>query len=347
MPIALSRREVAVDLGTSNTLVWGRGQGLLLAEPSVVAIDLETDELVAAGLEARRMLGRASARIDVVEPLRDGVIDDFDATAMLLRHALRAAVRHRLGILDVIVCAPLGVTAVERRAVEEAVRGAGVRGVYVMEEPLAAAIGSGLPVAEPTGSMVVDIGGGTTEIAVVSLGGIVSAESVRIGGRHLDEAIQAHLHRRHKLAIGMITAEELKIEIARAAPRPGQQAEVRGRSIVSGLPRAVVVTGEEIAGAIAEPLTRMVAAIRRSLERTPPELASDVMDAGLLLTGGGALLAGLGDRLRAELSIPIHLADEPLGSVAQGAGMALEEMKAIRQAGAGGGREWDESFTSR
>ena len=347
MLLALSRREVAVDLGTSNTLVWGRGQGLLLAEPSVVAIDRDTDELIAAGLEARRMLGRASSRIGVIEPLRDGVIDDFEATALLLRHALRTAVRHRLGVLDVIVCAPLGVTAVERRAVEEAVRGTGARGVYVMEEPLAAAIGSGLPVAEPTGSMVVDIGGGTSEIAVVSLGGIVSAESVRVGGRHLDEAIQAHLQRHHKLAIGLVTAEELKIEIARAVPEPDQQAEVRGHSIVTGLPRAVVVSGEEIAGAISEPLTRIVSAIRRSLERTPPELAADVMDAGLLLTGGGALLAGLGDRLRAELGIPVHLADEPLGAVARGAGMALEEMRAIRRAGSGRSSGWSDSFTSR
>jgi len=328
--IALQRREVAVDLGTSNTLVWGRGRGLLLAEPSVVAIDHERDDLLAAGHEARRMIGRTSSRIGVVEPLRDGVISDFDATALLLRHALRRTVRRRLAPLDVIVCAPLGVTAVERRAVREAVRGAGANGAYVMEEPLAAAIGSGLPVAEPTGSMVVDIGGGTSEIAVVSLGGIVSAESVRIGGRHLDAAIQAYLERRHKLAVGLTTAEELKIEIGSARSRAGQEAEVRGRSLLSGLPRTVIVDGAEVAEAIAEPLSRIVGAIRRSLERTPPELASDVMDAGVMLTGGGALLSGLPDRLRTELGIPIHVADEPLSAVARGAGMALEEMRAIR-----------------
>jgi rod shape-determining protein MreB len=259
---------------------------------------------------------------------------------MLLRHALRRAVRRRLGLLDVIVCAPLGVTAVERRAVQEAARGAGAHGAFVMEEPLAAAIGSGLPVAEPTGSMVVDIGGGTSEIAVVSLGGIVSAESVRIGGRHLDVAIQAHMQRRHKVAIGLTTAEELKIEIGSARPEPGRHAELRGRSLLSGLPCTVVVGGEEVAEAIDEPLSRIIGAIRRSLERTPPELAADVMDAGVMLTGGGALLTGLPDRLRAELGIPIHVADEPLGAVARGAGMALEEMRAIRRAE-------QESFTGR
>ncbi|WP_217913299.1 rod shape-determining protein [Miltoncostaea marina] len=334
MHTVFARREVAVDLGTSNTLVWGRGHGLLLAEPSVVAIDVEDDRLLAAGHEARRMLGRTPSRIEVVEPLREGVISDFEATAMLLRQALDRTVRRRLmGQVDVVVCAPLGVTAVERRALEEAVRGAGAREAYVMEEPLAAAIGSGLPVAEPTGSMVVDIGGGTSEIAVVSLGGIVEAESVRIGGRHLDGAIQAHLQRRHKLAVGLTTAEELKVELGDATGGGDRQAEVRGRSLLTGLPRTVVVDAEEVAEAIAEPLDRIVAAIRSSLERTPPELAVDVMDQGVMLTGGGSLLAGLTDRLRAELHIPVHLAEQPLEAVARGAGQALEEMAAIRRAG--------------
>jgi rod shape-determining protein MreB and related proteins len=347
MPIAFPPRDVAVDLGTSNILVWGRGQGLLSAEPSVVAIDADTGELLAAGLEARRMLGRAGARVEVVQPLCDGVIDDFEATALLLRHALRTAVPRYMRFLDVIVCAPLGLTAVERRAVEEVVLGVGVRAAHIMEEPLAAAIGGGLPVAEPTGSMIVDIGGGTTEIAVVSLGGIVSAESVRIGGRHLDEAIQAHLRHRHDLAIGLVTAEELKIEIAHATVEPGPQAEVRGRHVASGLPRAVVVTAEEIAGAIADPLSRIVSGIHRSLAGAPPELAADVMDAGVMLTGGGSLLTGLGDRLRAELGIPVHLADDPLGAVVVGAGMALEEMRAIRRASSPRRRHRDALFTSR
>ena len=333
MQTVFPRREVAVDLGTSNTLVWGRGHGLLLAEPSVVAIDVEDDRLLAAGHEARRMLGRTPSRIEVVEPLREGVISDFEATAMLLRQALDRTVRRRLGQVDVVVCAPLGVTAVERRALEEAVRGAGAREAYVMEEPLAAAIGSGLPVAEPTGSMVVDIGGGTSEIAVVSLGGIVEAESVRIGGRHLDAAIQAHLQRRHKLAVGLTTAEELKIELGDATGGSERQAEVRGRSLLTGLPRTVVVDAVEVAEAVAEPLDRIVAAIRSSLERTPPELAVDVMDQGVMLTGGGSLLAGMTDRLRAELHIPVHQAEHPLEAVARGAGMALEEMAAIRRAG--------------
>jgi rod shape-determining protein MreB len=329
----LPRREIAVDLGTSNTLVWGRDEGLLLAEPSVVAIDRDGDELIAAGHEARRMIGRASPRIAVLEPLRDGVIDDFEGTARLLRHVLRRAVPRRLTRSGVIVCAPLGVTAVERRAVREAVLRAGAWGAYVMEEPLAAAIGSGLPVAEPTGSMVVDVGGGTSEIAVISMGGIVSAESVRVGGRHLDLAIQAHMLRHHRLVIGLTTAEELKVAIGSARPQPERQAEVRGRYLPTGLPRTVVVDGEELADAIDEPLSRILSAIRSSLDRTPPELAADVMDVGIMLTGGGALLADLPDRLRAELGLPVHVADEPLGAVARGAGMALEEVRAMRRAG--------------
>lgn len=344
MPILQSRREVAVDLGTSNTLVWSRRDGLLMAQPSVVAIERDSGDLVATGFEARRMLGRTGPAIEVVQPLREGVVDDFDATVTLLRDVLRAVLPWGLRPVDVIVCAPLGLTAVERRALEEAVRATGARGAHVMEEPLAAAIGGGLPVAEATGSMVVDIGGGTSEIAVVSLGGVVSAESIRVGGRDLDEAIRGHLRRHHDLAIGPIAAEELKIELARAAVPDGRHAEVTGRSMASGLPRAVVVTGEEIARAIADPLSRIVAAIRRSLETTPPELASDVLDAGVLLTGGGSLLGGLDDRLRSELGIPVHLADDPLRAVVRGAGMALEEMRAIRRAAAAGpGRP----FTSR
>lgn len=334
MLTARSRREVAIDLGTSNTLVWVRGEGLLAAEPSAVAIDRATGETIAAGREARSMLGRAPTRIRVIEPLRDGVIDDFEATTLLLRHALRTALPRRRGIRDALVCVPLDVTAVERRAVEEAVRDAGVRSVHVMEEPLAAAIGGGLPLAEPSGSVVVDIGGGTTEIAVVSLGGIVSSASVRVGGRHLDEAIQGHLRRRHDLLIGLAAAEELKLAVARTPPEPGLHAEVRGRAIRSGLPRGVVVTGEEIAGAIDEPLNRILTAIRESLSCTPPDLAADLMDTCLLLTGGGALLTGLAERIRAELGVPLHIADGSFHAVARGAGMALEEMRVIRRTSA-------------
>jgi rod shape-determining protein MreB len=332
MHLITARRELAIDLGTSNTLVWARGRGLVLAAPTVVARHRDTGELLAAGAEARRMLGRATPAVEVVEPLRDGVVDDVDATGLLLRHVLAAVVRRRPAPVDVIVCAPLGLTAVERRAVQEVVRGAGVRGAYVMEEPLAAAIGAGLPVAEPTGSVVVDIGGGTTEIALVSLGGIVTAESVRVGGRHLDIAIQDHLRRRRGLLVGLVTAEELKIELASATPQPDAVAEVRGRALATGLPSAVVVSAEEVAAAIAEPLSQILEAIRRSLGAAPPDLACDVMDAGIMLTGGGSLLAGLADRLRAELGIPVHVTDEPLAAVVQGAAVALEEMVAIRRA---------------
>ncbi|MGD9734789.1 MAG: rod shape-determining protein [Solirubrobacterales bacterium] len=329
MALLPARRELAVDLGTSNTLVWARGRGLLLAAPSVVARDRDTGALLAAGLDARAMLGRTAPAVEVVEPLRDGVVDDLEGTALLLRHVL-AAVARRPSSAEVIVCAPLGLTDVERRAVQEAVRGAGARRVFVMEEPLAAAIGAGLPVGEPTGSMVVDIGGGTTEIALVSLGGIVGAESVRVGGRHLDAAIQDHLRRRG-LLVGRVTAEALKIELAGATPMPGVAGEVRGRSLRTGLPSALVVSAGEIASAIAEPLSRMLGAIRRSLEAAPPELACDVLDAGIMLTGGGALLSGLADRLRADLGLPVHIAGDPLAAVVQGAGMALEEMEAIRR----------------
>lgn len=338
MPILPSPREVAVDLGTSNVLVWSRGEGLLMAAPSVVAVRSDDGDLLATGFAARSMLGRTGPDVAVIQPLREGVIDDFDAAVMLLRHALGASLPWRLRPVDVIVCAPLGLTAVERRALEEAVRATGARGAHVMEEPLAAAIGAGLPVAEATGSMVVDIGGGTSEIAVICLGGIVSAESVRVGGRDLDEAVRLHMRHRHDLAIGPTTAEELKIALGHAGGGDGRTAEVTGRALASGLPRTVEVTDDEIAQAIDEPLSRILEAVRRSLATAPPELASDVMDLGLLLTGGGSLLRGLDDRLRAELGIPVHPADDPLGAVVRGAGMALEEMRTIRRASGAGRR---------
>lgn len=331
--ITLPCREVAIDLGTSNVRVWRRGAGLVLAEPAVVAQDRATHDVIATGHEARRMLGRTPSRVEVIEPLREGVVHHFEATVALLHRALGRVVGRRVGSVDALVCAPLGVTVVERRALEEAVRRAGAREAYVMEEPLAAAIGAGLPVAEPIGSMIVDLGGGVSEIAVVSLGGLVSWVSIRVGGRRLDEAIRAHLRRRHALAIGPTTAEELKIEVGDASPGDGLAAEVRGRSLLSGLPRGAVVDTTDVAEAMAEPLERVIAAIRGSLERMPGEMVVDVMDAGAMLTGGGSLLPGLADRLRAELMIPVHIADEPLDAVARGAGMALEEMGAIRRAG--------------
>jgi rod shape-determining protein MreB and related proteins len=323
-------RDMAVDLGTANTLVYVRGRGIVLSEPSVVAIDQRTGEVHAVGVEAKRMLGRTPGTIQAIRPLKDGVIADFDVTEQMLRHFIQKVHQNRFAHPRVGV--PSGVTGVEKRAVEEATLSAGARQAYLIEEPMAAAIGAGLPVAEPTGNMIVDIGGGTTEVAVISLGGIVVSQSLRVGGDEMDEAIINHIKRDYKLLIGQQTSEEIKLEIGSAWDMKEElQAEVRGRDMLTGLPKTVILTSEEIRRALDEPVTQIIEAIKSTLDKTPPELAADIMDRGIVLAGGGALLNGLDERLRHETQMPVHLAESPLTCVAVGSGRSLEEFEAIHR----------------
>lgn len=332
-------RDMAVDLGTANTLVYVKGRGIVLSEPSVVAIDQRTGAVHAVGIEAKRMLGRTPGNITAIRPLKDGVIADFDVTETMLRHFIQKVHQNRWAHPRVVVCVPSGVTGVEKRAVEEATLSAGARQAYLIEEPMAAAIGAGLPVGEPTGNMIVDIGGGTTEVAVISLGGIVVAQSIRVGGDELDEAIVAYVKREQKLMIGLQTAEEVKLEIGSAFTLKDElEAEIRGRDMVSGLPKTVVLSSEQVREALEEPVVQIVDAVKATLDRTPPELASDVMDRGIVLAGGGSLLSGLDDRLRAETEMPIHLADSPLTCVAVGSGRSLEEFEVMRRSAQGARR---------
>ena len=325
-------RDMAVDLGTANTLVYVRGRGIVLSEPSVVAIDQRTGEVHAVGLEAKRMLGRTPGTISAIRPLKDGVIADFDVTEQMLRHFIQKVHQHRFAHPRVVVCVPSGVTGVEKRAVEEATLNAGARKAYLIEEPMAAAIGAGLPVAEPTGNMIVDIGGGTTEVAVISLGGIVVSQSLRVGGDEMDEAIINHIKREYKLLIGQQTAEEIKLEVGSAhAMKEEVQAEVRGRDMLTGLPKTVILSSEEVRHALEEPVNQIIDAIKSTLDKTPPELAADIMDRGIVLAGGGALLQGLDERLRHETHMPVHLAESPLTCVAVGSGRSLEEFDAIHR----------------
>jgi rod shape-determining protein MreB len=324
-------RDMAVDLGTANTLVYVRGRGIVLSEPSVVAIDQSTGDVYAVGLEAKRMLGRTPGSISAIRPLKDGVIADFDVTEQMLRHFIQRVHQYRFAHPRVVVCVPSGVTGVEKRAVEEATLSAGARQAYLIEEPMAAAIGAGLPVAEPTGNMIVDIGGGTSEVAVISLGGIVVSQSLRVGGDEMDEAIMNHIKREYKLLIGQQTAEEIKLEVGSAYQLKEEvQAEVRGRDMLSGLPKTVILSSEEVRHALEEPIGQIIDAIRSTLDKTPPELSADIMDRGIVLAGGGALLRGLDQRLRQETHMPTHLAESPLTCVAVGAGRSLEEFEAMR-----------------
>ena len=326
-------RDMAVDLGTANTLVYVRGRGIVLNEPSVVAIDKTTGAVLAVGLEAKRMIGRTPGNIVAIRPLKDGVIADFDTTERMLRYFIQQVHKRRfLARPRVIVGVPSGITGVEQRAVEEATEQAGARSAHLIEEPMAAAIGSNLPIHEPSGNMVVDIGGGTTEVAVISLGGIVAAESIRVGGDELDEAIIAYMKREHNLMLGERTSEELKIEIGSAYPlNQEEQAEVRGRDLVTGLPKTLVISSQEIRSAIEEPVAAIIEAVKGTLDKTPPELSSDIMDRGIVLTGGGALLRGLDERLRQETGMPVHIADEPLNCVAVGAGRCLDEFDSLKK----------------
>jgi rod shape-determining protein MreB len=317
-------------LGTANTLVYVRGRGIVFSEPSVVAIDHRSGEVHAVGIEAKRMLGRTPGSISAIRPLKDGVINDFEVTEQMLRHFIRKANQSKWVHPRVVICVPSGVTGVEKRAVEEATYSAGARWTELIEEPMAAAIGAGLPVAEPTGNMIVDIGGGTSEVAIISLGGIVVSQSVRVAGDELDEAIISYVKKEYKLLIGSQTAEEIKLEIGSAHPLPQEEgAEIRGRDLVSGMPKTIVLTSQEIRAAMSEPVQAIVDAIKATLDKTPPELASDIMDRGIMLAGGGSLLQGLPERLRQETQIPVQLAESPLTCVAVGSGRYLEEIDTI------------------
>jgi rod shape-determining protein MreB and related proteins len=323
-------RDMAIDLGTANTVVHVRGRGIVLSEPSVVAIDERTGEVHAVGADAQRMIGRTPAHLSATRPLRHGVIADFEVTEQMLRHFIRKVLDRRRARPRLVVCAPSGITEVERRAVEDAALSAGARRVQLIEEPIAAAIGAGVEIAEPIGRMVIDVGGGTTEVAVISLGSIVLSRSVRVGGYDLDDAIATHLRTQHVLTIGSQSAEVIKLAVGSAAVLPSELAtSVRGRDLLSGLPRELVLESTEVRRALAGPLSDILAAVHATLEETPPELAGDIARDGILLAGGGSLLRGFGDRIHAETAIEAHLADDPLTCVAVGAGQALEEEETL------------------
>jgi rod shape-determining protein MreB len=333
MGLGRSARDMAIDLGTANTVVHVHGRGIVLSEPSVVAIDERTEEVVAVGLDAQRMIGRTPAQISATRPLRHGVIADFEVTEEMLRHFMRKVLDRRRAHPRLVVCAPTGITEVERRAVEEAALSAGARRVHLIEEPIAAAIGAGVAIAEPIGRMVIDVGGGTSEVAVISMGGIVLSRSVRVGGYDLDEAIAAYIRNQHVTAIGSQSAEAIKIAIGSAAPLSSELvSSVRGRDLLSGLPRELELTSEEIRQALEGPLSDILAAVQATLEETPPELAGDIARDGILLAGGGALLRNFDARVEAETGMRAVLADSPLTCVAIGAGHALEEPEALWQA---------------
>jgi rod shape-determining protein MreB len=325
--------DLAVDLGTANTLVYARGRGIMLNEPSVVAIDTTTGAVVAVGAEAKRMIGRTPGHIRAVRPMQDGVIADYDITAEMLRYFVRKVTgRRAFAGPRVVVCVPSGITSVEQRAVSESAYAAGARRVHIISEPMAAAIGAGLPVSQAAGSMVVDIGGGTTEVAVIALAGIVASTSLRVAGDALDRAIVDHIRTEFSMLIGERTAEELKISIGSAFPIAGpMRAEIRGRDIATGMPRNVAVSAEELRHAMSLPIGRIVAAVRTTLDRCPPELAGDLVTRGIVLTGGGALLRGLDARLQHEIGIPVLVADRPLDSVVLGTAQVVEQFESLHR----------------
>jgi len=330
-PLALGR-DLAIDLGTANTLIYARGQGIVLNEPSVVAIDITDGRPVAVGFEAKRMMGRTPGRIKTIRPLKDGVIADFEVCEKMLRYFIQKVHASRWSKPRMVICVPSGITGVEQRAVQDAAEYAGARKpVHIIEEPMAAAIGSDMPVHEPSGNMIVDIGGGTTEVAVISLGGIVTAQSVRVAGDELDEALMQYMKKEYSMAIGDRTAEEIKIHMGSAWPLDEElTADIRGRDLITGLPRTLALTTEQVREALSEPVSAIVDAVKTTLDRTPPELAADIMEQGVMLTGGGALLAGLDRRLSHETGMPINIAHNPLFSVVIGSGRALENIDAMR-----------------
>jgi rod shape-determining protein MreB len=330
-PLSLGR-DLAIDLGTANTLIYVRGHGVVLDEPSVVAINANDGRPVAVGLEAKRMMGRTPNHIKAIRPLKDGVIADFEVCEKMLRFFIQKVHASKWSKPRMVICVPSGITGVEQRAVQDAAEYAGARRpVHIIEEPMAAAIGADLPVHEPSGNMIVDIGGGTTEVAVISLGGIVTAQSVRVAGDELDEAVLQYVKKEFSLAIGERTSEEIKIQMGSAWPLDEElTADIRGRDLISGLPRTVELGTEHVREAVAEPLAAIVDAVKNTLDKTPPELAADIMEDGITLTGGGALLGGLAERLNHETGMPIRIADEPLYSVVVGSGRALENIDAMR-----------------
>ncbi len=321
-------KAIGIDLGTANTLVYVKGKGIVMREPSVVAVDTrsKTPEVRSVGHEAKAVIGRTPGSIVAVRPLKDGVIADFDITSNMLSHFIKKVCGNsRFFGPRVVICIPSGVTEVESRAVREAAVNAGAREVRVIEEPMAAAIGAGLPISEPSGSMVVDIGGGTSEVAVISLGGIVASRSVRVGGDEFDQAIIAYIKRKYNLLVGERTAEQIKIEIGSAYVMDEESSlEIKGRNLVDGLPKNITVRSEEIRDALAESLDKVVEAVKETLERTPPELSADIIDHGIMLTGGGALLRGLDQLIQSETGIDVHVAENPLDCVAMGTGMVLD-----------------------
>ena len=334
--LGIFSNDLAIDLGTANTCVYVKGQGIVLREPSVVAMKKDNrgnNQVLAVGSEAKRMLGRAPGNIRAIRPMKDGVIADFEVTEAMLRYFItKVHNQRRLVRPRIMICVPTGITQVEKRAVKESALSAGAREVYLIEEPMAAAIGANLPIQEPTANMVVDIGGGTTEVAVISLSGIVYSRSVRVGGDKMDEAILRHVKRKYNMLIGEATAEEIKIQIASAYPlEEEQQIEVKGRDLVTGIPQTIVITSEEVRKAIAEQVDAIVQAVRQALEQTPPELAADIVERGIVLTGGGALLKGLDQLLREDTSLPIFSVDDPLATVVMGTGIALDNMRTLRE----------------
>ncbi|MEZ5647889.1 MAG: rod shape-determining protein [Alphaproteobacteria bacterium] len=334
--MGLFSADMAIDLGTANTLVYVKSRGIVLNEPSVVAIAevKGKKQVLAVGEEAKLMLGRTPGNIQAIRPLRDGVIADFEVAEEMIKHFIRKVHKRRsFAMPEVIICVPSGSTAVERRAIQESAESAGARRVFLIEEPMAAAIGANLPVTEPTGSMVVDIGGGTTEVAVLSLGGIVYSRSVRVGGDKMDEAIIAYIRRNHNLLVGESSAERIKKEIGTACPPEsgeGRVMEIKGRDLMNGVPKEIVITQRQIAESLAEPVGAIVEAVKVALEQTPPELAADIVDKGIVLTGGGALLGNLDFVLRHATGLPVSIGDDPLSCVALGGGRCLEEMRTLR-----------------
>lgn len=327
-------KDLGIDLGTANTLVYVKGKGVILREPSVVAIRSDSGTIEAVGNDARNMIGRTPGNITAIRPMKDGVIADFDTTATMMKHFIQQALRNRSIFTrkpNVMVCVPSGITAVEKRAVEDATKQAGAKEAYTIEEPFAAAIGANLPVWEPTGSMIVDIGGGTTEVAIISLGGIVTSESIRVAGDEMDDAIIQYVKKTYSLMIGERTAEAIKFEIGCAGnPDPTEEMDIRGRDLVSGLPKTISIHSEEITSALADTVTQIIQAVKDTLEQSPPELAADIMDRGIVLTGGGALLRNLDKVLSDETNMPVLVSEDPLDCVAIGTGRALENLHLFR-----------------
>ncbi|MDH3998949.1 MAG: rod shape-determining protein [Desulfuromonadales bacterium] len=341
--LGIFSNDLAIDLGTANTLVYLKGKGIVVSEPSVVAVQKDAvgqKKVLAVGTDAKNMLGRTPGSIVAIRPMKDGVIADFDITEEMLRYFIRK-IHNRKALVRprIVICVPSGITQVEKRAVKESAESAGAREVYLIEEPMAAAIGAGLPITEASGNMIVDIGGGTTEVAVISLAGIVYAKSVRVGGDKMDEALTQHLKRKYNLLIGERTSESIKIQIGSAYPdsagsvvEPGAATmEVKGRDLVSGIPKTLEIDAQEIREALSEPINAIVEAVRISLERTPPELAADIVDKGIVLAGGGALLRNLDQLLREETGLPVVIAEDPLSCVVLGSGKVLDELDLLKQ----------------